>query len=436
MLEAAERFDNPMALPVMDLTLEKDILLQTMGIPAEETAAFHFDDVPGPEQLAELARGLYVTTRHPRIKANCEALSLPRHAGTVVSVGMRSIGPFSLLTKLVKDRIVRFSWRAAASRRRTSRDVALIHAVLALAEAVVRGNGAAQIEAPARAIFLASRRRTGSIFRRGRSGRRDGLRRVRDRAQPAPEACARRRRRRSAFPRLRRSDSGDGHFLRELKPKLISFGSSVKLWEIEKYVDTDVVIFGNLPTRKFDPDEEVPLEVVEDLMAEIEEKLGATGTRPSNWQQRMHRNAPSMTGLRKDDHGEDQRHVPMPWSPTEVRVAAVARSHSAQPPSGWPRNGCPRAHERAAPRLEACFGGRRRSNRLKRPSTGSGRGRRPRHSGRYWDSGATDSFGICEAGIASSGRRLHTCVWRSSGIPICPRTESFWPSGPSSIWAW
>ena len=46
MLETAERLGSPMAFPVMDLSLEKDILLQTMGVPAEATAAFHFDSAP------------------------------------------------------------------------------------------------------------------------------------------------------------------------------------------------------------------------------------------------------------------------------------------------------------------------------------------------------------------------------------------------------
>lgn len=75
MLEAAERFSNPMALPVMDLTLEKDILLRTMGVPADATAAFHFDSVPDPLQCAKVTATVEVTA-HPRIRANCAALTI------------------------------------------------------------------------------------------------------------------------------------------------------------------------------------------------------------------------------------------------------------------------------------------------------------------------------------------------------------------------
>ena len=63
----------------------------------------------------------------------------------------------------------------------------------------------------------------------------------------------------------------------KLNPKVISFGSPVKLWEIEQYVAKDVVMFGNLPTKKFYSDEEVPLDGIEGRVSEIEEKMRPTG---------------------------------------------------------------------------------------------------------------------------------------------------------------
>ena len=128
MLEAAERFDNPMALPVMDLTLEKDILLQTMGVPAEQTAAFHFDAAPDAAQCRKITAEVDVLA-HPRIKANCQALSILRDGGKVVPVGM-SIGPFSLLTKLVKDPITAIYTAGAGAGPEDDDDVAAIYAIL------------------------------------------------------------------------------------------------------------------------------------------------------------------------------------------------------------------------------------------------------------------------------------------------------------------
>ena len=276
MLETAERLDSPMAFPVMDLALEKDILLQTMGVRAEATAAFHFDSVPDPEQCAKVTMDLDVRT-HPRIRANCEALSILREGGKVVPVGM-SIGPFSLLTKLVKDPIGAVFMAGTGVAPEDDADVAMIHAVLGLAESVVRANCAAQIEAGARAIFLCEPAANRVYF---------SPRQIRKGAT-AYDAFV-------TEPNLRLKqlldDTGVDLLLHDcgevipemvtsfgkLNPKLISLGSPVKLWEVEKYIAKDVVIFGNLPTRKFYSDDEVPLQAIEGLVAELEEKLSATG---------------------------------------------------------------------------------------------------------------------------------------------------------------
>ncbi len=77
MQETAERFGNPLALPIMDLTLEKDILLRTMGVPPEQTESFHFDALPDAAAAAKVTTGTDVLV-HPRIKANCDALRLAR----------------------------------------------------------------------------------------------------------------------------------------------------------------------------------------------------------------------------------------------------------------------------------------------------------------------------------------------------------------------
>lgn len=276
MLETAERLGSPMAFPVMDLTLEKDILLQTMGIPADATAAFHFDSAPSPEQCAKVTKDIEVTT-HPQIRANCDALSILREGGKVVPVGM-SIGPFSLLTKLVKDPIGAVYTAGTGVKPEDDADVATVHAVLGLAESVVHANCTAQIKAGARAIFLCEPA-ANRVYFSPRQIRKGAT--VYDAFVTEPNL------------RLKQllDDTGAdllfhdcGEVIPEmvasfgkLDPKLISFGSQVRLWEVEPYVAKDVVIFGNLPTRKFYSDAEVPIEAIEGLVNEIEEKLGATG---------------------------------------------------------------------------------------------------------------------------------------------------------------
>ena len=46
-VRAARRFEVPLALPRMDLTLEKDLLLQGVAAGPRAVEAFHFRDQPG-----------------------------------------------------------------------------------------------------------------------------------------------------------------------------------------------------------------------------------------------------------------------------------------------------------------------------------------------------------------------------------------------------
>ena len=67
MIETARRFDSPLALPVMDLMLEKDIMLRSMGVPHPDIPTFHFHALPDPQDIAMVA-GMDVLAS-PRIRA-------------------------------------------------------------------------------------------------------------------------------------------------------------------------------------------------------------------------------------------------------------------------------------------------------------------------------------------------------------------------------
>ncbi|MFT3850192.1 MAG: uroporphyrinogen decarboxylase family protein [Propionivibrio sp.] len=276
MLETAERFDNPLALPVMDLTLEKDILLRTMGVPPAETEAFHFTEIPDAEACARVTTDVDVLTL-PRIKANCEALSILRDGGKVIPVGM-SIGPFSLLTKLIREPITAIYMAGSGVEPEDDDEVAMLHTVLKLCETIIQATCAAQIKAGARAIFLCEPAANLVFF---------SPKQIREGSTVYDDFVTQ--------PNLRLKKMFDemgvdllfhdcGELIPEmitsfgkLNPKIISFGSPVKLWEVEQYVAKDVVMFGNLPTKKFYSDEDVPLAGIEGRVAEIEEKLRPTG---------------------------------------------------------------------------------------------------------------------------------------------------------------
>ena len=276
MLESAERFNNPLALPVMDLTLEKDILLRTLGIPANQTEAFHFDGIPDPELCARIGPDVDVLAL-PRIKANCEALSLLRDGGKVIPVGM-SIGPFSLLSKLVKDPITPIYMAGTGVEAEDDDEVAMIHAVLRLSESIVHATCAAQIKAGARAIFLCEPAANLVYFSPNQ---------IRSGSTIYDDFVIQPNLRLKALLDVTQTDllfHNCGELIPEmvsafgtLKPKVISFGSTVSLWEIEPYVASDVVLFGNLPSKKFYSDEDVPLSGIVDLVVEIEAKLASSG---------------------------------------------------------------------------------------------------------------------------------------------------------------
>ena len=67
MIETARRFASPLALPIMDLTLEKDVMLRAVGIAPEAIPTYHFDAAPSAEAIAKVAA--MNVHASPRIKA-------------------------------------------------------------------------------------------------------------------------------------------------------------------------------------------------------------------------------------------------------------------------------------------------------------------------------------------------------------------------------
>jgi uroporphyrinogen-III decarboxylase len=63
-------------------------------------------------------------------------------------------------------------------------------------------------------------------------------------------------------------------FAFELRPALISLGSSRKLWEDAAVIPADIVLFGNVPTKTFYSDAAMPDEQVEALTQELMARNG------------------------------------------------------------------------------------------------------------------------------------------------------------------
>jgi len=270
--EAARRIDCPLAFPLMDLTLEKAFMLGAMGSGGADHAAYHFSAPPSAESVAALEKADVL--KSPRMAASCASIRELAKAGRTVPVGM-SIGPFSLLTKLLQDPIIPVYLAGSGVTPAESEEVALVTALLPLCELVVRKYCSAQLDAGAKAVFVCEPAANDVFFSpnqldEGSTVFTDFVVEPGKRLKALVEAagadllfhdCG------SMTPGMAAAISGIG-------PALLSLGSAVKLWELEPSISKDIVLFGNLPTKKFYSDEEVPLDSIPKMVREIEERLG------------------------------------------------------------------------------------------------------------------------------------------------------------------
>jgi uroporphyrinogen-III decarboxylase len=274
--EAAERYRTPLALPLMDLRIEKADLVHRLR-PGAEADTFHFDTPPSDADLdrARETDGAPLRAVH---RAHCDAIAEVAAGSGLAPFGI-AIGPFSLMTKLLADPIAAV---ALAGRGVCAEDEPLVAAAersLGLAEMAVRrslraqaGAGAAAVivcEPAASALFVSPRQIANG--------------------SPVFERFV-------LEPLVRLKAFLDQHgvdlFLHDcgeptaamvealasrVRPAVLSLGSSRKLWEDAAVVPPDVVLFGNLPTKHFYSDETLPLEAVRARTRELAARMRETG---------------------------------------------------------------------------------------------------------------------------------------------------------------
>ncbi len=265
--ETAERFRTPLAIPLMDLTLEKSALLGAMGVPAGEIDSFHFDrppDVPGR----------LVPT--PRMIATCEAIHHVASTTSLVPMGM-GIGPFSFMTKLISDPITPVFLAGSGMTAEEEPEVGVVEACLEAGTALILAYLAAQADAGAKAIIVCEPAANLVYFSPNQL---DENFAIFDRYVMEPM------RRIKAMLDARGvdlvfHDCGEltapmvSRFA-TLDPAMMSLGCSRCLWEDAALVGKDTVLYGNLPTKKF-YSPQLTVADVERLSTELLEKMRATG---------------------------------------------------------------------------------------------------------------------------------------------------------------
>jgi uroporphyrinogen-III decarboxylase len=274
---AANRYRTPLAVPLMDLRLEKADLLRTLGVAESEVDTFHFSAAPGEEALARVEAAMDAPFSQ-RNQANIDSIAYIARESDLAPVGM-AIGPFSLSTKLMADPITPIAMAGTGLTAEEDSGVLMAERCLALAEMAVSRSIHAQVRAGAKAVIICEpaanivylspkQIEAGSdIFERFVMG---------------PDLRLRQRLADMGVD-LIFHDCGEltaqmvTEFGNRLDPAILSFGSSRKLWEDAAIVPKHVVLYGNLPTKSFYSDSAMPVERVKELTNELTAKMRATG---------------------------------------------------------------------------------------------------------------------------------------------------------------
>lgn len=266
--ETARRFRVPLAIPLMDLTLEKEALLATYGMDPTAPHPQRFESMPAVVRPLRLTR---------KMQAACEAIRHVASATDLVPIGI-AVGPFSLLTRLVADPIAPVYLAGAGATAADEPEIALIERLLELALGAIETYVDAQLDAGARAVIVCEPAANTVFFSPNQLAQDYG---VFDRYVMRPNLeIARRLRARGAD--LIFHDCGDlldGMIRRfaRLDPAILSLGSSRILWEDAALLPRDIVLYGNLPTKRFDSDELMSIGQVGRLADELAVRMRRTG---------------------------------------------------------------------------------------------------------------------------------------------------------------
>jgi len=273
--KTARRQKSPLAIPLMDLRLEKLDLLGPLHLSEAEADAWKLAE---PDE--ELFRALEsAPAGFPELnRAQHEAVRYIDEQTDLLPVGM-VIGPFSLTTKLMADPIAAVAMAGGGVTPDEEPQVRLLTALHALAERAVLRSAKAQLQAGARAllvcepaaniVYLSPRqmRQGADIFERFVLGPNRRLK------QTLKDGSA----------DLFFHDCGElltemvRAFGEDLHPKILSLGSSRKLWDDAAVVPKDVVLYGNLPTKSFYSDAAMPVEEVLRRTRELIREMRKTG---------------------------------------------------------------------------------------------------------------------------------------------------------------
>lgn len=275
-VSAAQRYHTPLAFPLMDLDVERQALLEMLDLHGQTVQTFNFGPGSLPDALQRLETRM-ATYESARIRAAAEALAYVAKHADLVPIGM-AIGPFSLMTKLVRDPIAAVYLAGRGMTAVQEARVAAIEGALELATRVIEWSLRQQIAAGAKAIMICEpAASTAYISPRQLAAGADTFERyvmVHNRRIGRFLAAA------GVDLLFHCCGEISDAMLRgfgELEPAILSLGSSRRLWEDARLLPKTTVLFGNLPSKKFFSDSEITYAEVAHLAGELVQKMRASG---------------------------------------------------------------------------------------------------------------------------------------------------------------
>jgi len=266
--ETARRFRVPLALPLMDLKLEKEAMLLARGVPATEVDTYHFTDLPEGRAEFQLT---------PKMAAACTAIRAIATTTDLVPVGM-GIGPFSLMTKLVSDPIAPVYMAGTGATAEDDPEIGLVESLLDHAFETIQAYLAAQMDAGAKAIIVCEPAANSVYFSPNQLAQSYDIfdryvmhyhRALRDQFEARGVDLI--------FHDCGELEDGMVRRFATLDPAMLSLGSSRQLWHDATLLPKSTVLYGNLPTKQFYSDELMSVERVRQLAADLVGRMRAAG---------------------------------------------------------------------------------------------------------------------------------------------------------------
>lgn len=270
---AARRYKTPLAIPLMDLTVEKQALLRLLDVPEDRIPSYHFSTIS--DEVRQTVAANVRSSITPRMKANVDAIRYVAGSTDLLPCGM-SIGPFSLMTKLIADPIGPVYMAGTGITGAEDAEVLAIERALELGLGIIMESVRAQIEAGAKAILVCEPAANKVYLSPKQLAKGSD---IFERFVMQPNRV---------FRKLL-ADSGVDLIFHDcgeliddmvsqfatLEPVMMSLGSSRVLWEDAARVPKNIVLYGNLPSKRFYSDDLITVADVEASSCELIARMKA-----------------------------------------------------------------------------------------------------------------------------------------------------------------